>query len=203
MNLTETTALLNGIAMYDNRDVDLEAAKVWQPHLADVTFTEAAAAVHAHFDHTSAWIMPSDVMNRIRAARSARLAAANLIYDGDPSETPQQYLANIRNRIAAIAAGEATPPLPQALGRRPVRELLAAEADATQLPPAIADALERARAAGYGNPCPACGADPGKPCRRSSGKRMTGTHPSRETAGQCTTFHGQPNVNDQSGSEVF
>lgn len=201
MNLTETAVLLNGIALYDNRDVDVELAQVWHAHLADVPFTDAAAAVRAHFDQSKDWIMPSDVKNLIRQQRANRLANTALVYDGDPDETPAQYLANIRARIAAIAAGQPSAPLPQALGRRPVAELVAGTADQAALPAPIAAAIERARPIELAVPCPVDG------CRGAVGQRcgwgrtrMSGFHPSREAAAQTATFRRQVEPDNQSGA---
>lgn len=119
------------------------------------------------------------------AKRARRERVANLRYDGDPDETPQQYLARLRARTAALADGRIGPdtglralgpgtPDPQLL-----RELAAVGHD---VPDDDAPGSRRpVRVGPLTVPCPACKAPLGRHCR-SNGAPRTVPHAARRRA---------------------
>jgi hypothetical protein len=119
------------------------------------------------------------------AKRARRERVANLRYDGDPDETPQQYLTRLRARTAALADGRIGPDTglralsPGSPDTRLMRELAAVGNDV----PGDEDAGSRrpVRVGPLTVPCPACLAPLGKHCR-SNGHPRTVAHAARRRA---------------------
>lgn len=119
------------------------------------------------------------------AKRARRERVANLRYDGDPDETPEQYLVRLRARTAALADGRIGPntglralgpgtPAPQLL-----RELAAVGHD---VPDDDTTSTRRpVRVGPLTVECPACQAPLGKHCR-SNGHPRAVAHAARRRA---------------------
>lgn len=73
MNQQEAAALLAVAAAFDNRKPDADAALAWSLALADFDFISARDAVVAHYRESRDWIMPSDIVARIRTIVANRL----------------------------------------------------------------------------------------------------------------------------------
>jgi hypothetical protein len=119
------------------------------------------------------------------AKRARRERVANLRYDGDPDETPQQYLTRLRARTAALADGRIGPDTGlRALGPGTpdpalLRELAAVGHD---VPDDDAPGSRRpVRVGPLTIPCPACKAPLGRHCR-SDGAPRTVAHATRRRA---------------------
>lgn len=126
MDASQAALLLTKASAYDNRTVGDVAALAWAEALADVQFDDAKTAVVDHYRESRAWIMPVDVIARVRTIRATRYANTTLrdapteldaatasdryrtwertyrlaIQDGTPE--PEAY------RLAALAAGVGT-----------------------------------------------------------------------------------------------
>ncbi|WP_049569141.1 hypothetical protein [Streptomyces sp. SBT349] len=190
----EQVGMLLGLAAArDQRTVGDADTLAWHQDLnaAAVGYRDAEAAITHFYAVVMAGLEPKDrrrittpdIISIARQLRRERLA--NLRYDGDPDETPQQYLARLRTQIAAVADGLAGPDAGQrALGpgtptRRTTRALAAVGRDI----PADAASASKVRRPGPGGiACPKCHAPIGRPCRLPSGAERPKAHPARVTA---------------------
>lgn len=79
--MTQTTALLALVSSFDNRKPNPEMVTAWNMTLSDVRFDDARDAVIDYFQTESKWIMPADVLKRVKrmsVERQAVLATAEL-----------------------------------------------------------------------------------------------------------------------------
>lgn len=72
MNIAETSMVLAKIQAFDNRNVDDATTIAWQEVLAPHTIQDALKAVSDYFRSYSAWIMPSHIVERVRAMEEDR-----------------------------------------------------------------------------------------------------------------------------------
>lgn len=110
MTSDEVWDLLEIIASIDRRKLGLTDRQVWERLIGDLAFPDAQAAVEAHYRDCRDWIMPSDVRQRVRAIRQARLDAAG------PTEIPQELAGRpiearewLQRTRDAIADGQELP----------------------------------------------------------------------------------------------
>lgn len=196
----DASALLGLAAARDQRTVGRADILAWHADLsaAGLTRTDAETALTAFYQEM-ANRQPQD---RFRATavdlidiakRARRERVANLRYDGDPNETPQQYLNRLRARTAALADGRIGPDTGlRALGPgtpdpRLIREL---EAVGHHVPDEDPTGSRRpVRVGPLTIPCPACLAPLGKHCR-SNGHPRTVAHAARRRAARDA--HGLP-----------
>lgn len=75
MKPTEAAALLTIAAAYDNRKPDADAARVWAITLDGLRFADCREAIVEYYRHSRDWLMPVDVIEGVRALRSARWTA--------------------------------------------------------------------------------------------------------------------------------
>ncbi|WP_267244391.1 hypothetical protein [Streptomyces sp. PR69] len=157
---------------------------VWGEILAPYSINEARAAVIA-VARRQPFVSPAEIVTEIRDRRAERIAAANLVYDGDPDETGLDSARNLRALTAAAASGQRPP--------QTIRASLGT-ADRPALPPgsrpsgraaAVLDAIGQAlphRRDGVTNvlaiPCRRCHAQPGRTCI-TNGRRRRDVHPAR------------------------
>jgi hypothetical protein len=80
----EAAALLAYAAGYDNRQPDQFAASSWAEALEDIDFTDARQVIKKHYQSTRDWIMPSDVINGVRAMERARIDLAPNLDEVEP-----------------------------------------------------------------------------------------------------------------------
>lgn len=148
---------------------------MWAGILADVPYDFAAKAVHRHYAESTYPILPAEITNQWKAEVSNRLS--NFVYEDDPDETPQQYLARLRQQIADTAAGR-RPPAPESASPllssapRPIAELL--EGIGREVPDEDVPARGPLSAE-----CPRCGSGPLRACKTPNGRRMEIFHPAR------------------------
>ncbi|MCX5601572.1 hypothetical protein OOK29_25820 [Streptomyces phaeochromogenes] len=151
----------------------------WTDVLAPYEVSEARAAV-VTVARRQAFIAPAEIITEIRARRAERIAAANLVYDGDPDETGAESAASIRALNQAAASGLAAP--------RTVRAALGRD-ETPALPPGRASAVlasigrePKAREASANVrtvACRHCDAPPGRSCKSRGGRSRADAHPSR------------------------
>lgn len=188
----DASTLLGLAAARDQRTVGRADILAWHADLsaAGLTLADAETALTVFYQEM-ANRQPQD---RFRATavdlidiakRARRERVANLRYDGDPDETPQQYLIRLRARTAALADGRIGPdtglralgpgtPAPQLL-----RELAAVGHD---VPGDDTTGSRRpVRVGPLTVACPACQAPLGKHCR-SNGHPRTVAHAARRRA---------------------
>jgi hypothetical protein len=188
----DASTLLGLAAARDQRTVGRADILAWHADLsaAGLTRHDAETALTAFYQEM-ANRQPQD---RYRATavdlidiakRARRERVANLRYDGDPDETPQQYLNRLRARTAALADGRIQPDTGlRALGPgtpdpRLIRELSTIGHD---VPGEDAPGSRRpVRVGPLTVPCPACGAPLGRHCR-SNGHPRTVAHAARRRA---------------------
>lgn len=188
----DASTLLGLAAARDQRTVGRADILAWHADLsaAGLTRADAETALTAFYQEM-ARRQPQD---RYRATavdlidiakRARRERVANLRYDGDPDETPEQYLARLRARTAALADGRIGPDTGlRALGPgtpdpRLLRELAAVGHD---VPDDDASGSRRpVRVGPLTVACPACLAPLGRHCR-SNGSPRTVPHAVRRRA---------------------
>lgn len=190
MTPDEAKQLLARAAAFDNRQPSLGAAQAWAAALHDVPLDDDTAAAIARYYGTPPknpgdrlWIQPHDIRTIRKQIRSERLD--NFSYDGNPDETPAEYLTRLRSQIAAVASGHIPPaPMRPAIEGGPHRnlnELLSTVG--RNIPNADEDdtaPTPREPRGPLGINCPDCSAPIGRPCRSRLGKRNP--HPARRRA---------------------
>ncbi|GGP55656.1 zinc finger domain-containing protein [Streptomyces abikoensis] len=177
LNLIELLSAANVLNRMEERTPD-----VWAAALADLDAADCLKAA-AHLVRTQQWVKICDVRDAVAELRAARIAAANLVYDGDPRESGAESLQSLRALVDAAASGR--------LPAQPIRAAL-------EPAPDTAPATGRARAvlAAVGNRVPSpregvvnvfavacriCNARPGRPCTstRNPRRRRADPHPAR------------------------
>jgi hypothetical protein len=188
----DASALLGLAAARDQRTVGRADVLAWHADLtaAGLTRADAETALTAFYQEMARRqpkdryrVTAVDLIDIAKRARRERVA--NLRYDGDPDETPQQYLTRLRARTAALADGRIGPDTGlRALGPgtpdpRLMRELAAVGHDVPG-----DDTVSSRRPVRVGPltvPCPACKAPLGRHCR-SDGRPRTVPHAARRRA---------------------
>ncbi|MFE9886827.1 hypothetical protein [Streptomyces scopuliridis] len=190
MTPDDAQKLLAACAAFDNRQPSQIAKRAWATALKDVPLDQDAFDAVARFYGTPPkepgqrlWIQPHDVRTWRLTIRRERLE--NFVYDGDPDETPQQYLARRRQQIAAVAAGEiAGPADAPALEGGPHRSVVKKLEGVGREVPGDDEPAEKVRRPGpLGIECPACQAPIGRPCKSALRNRASKViHPARRRA---------------------
>jgi hypothetical protein len=188
----DASTLLGLAAARDQRTVGRADILAWHADLSAAGLTRAdAETALTVFYQEMARRQPQD---RYRATavdlidiakRARRERVANLRYDGDPDETPEQYVVRLRARTAALADGRIGPDTGlRALGPgtpdpRLLRELAAVGHD---VPDDTTTGSRRpVRVGPLTVECPACQAPLGRHCR-SNGHPRTVPHAARRRA---------------------
>ncbi|MEU3917092.1 hypothetical protein [Streptomyces sp. NPDC029004] len=195
MTPADAAELLSLAAAFDRRTVGEADARAWAAALNAMPLDDdARAAIGRHYAETDRWLTPAHVRQQRAKIRAERIDRAKVFDEGQPDETPAQFLARRRALTRAVADGHleaqtasqavglAPSTAPPALTSGPapeVAERLAALG--RRIPEAVADDLrpyrpmraERESLGEHGEPdpldmpCPyeACRAEAGKPCR--------------------------------------
>lgn len=190
MTPDEAQKLLAACAAFDNRQPSQIAKRAWATALPDVPLDQDAFDAVARFYGTPPkeagqrlWIQPHDVRTFRLLIRRERLE--NFTYDGDPDETPKQYLARLRRQLDATASGEiaAASQVP-ALAGGPHRSLVKELERVGHAMPGEDEAVATVRRSGpLGIECPACRAPIGRPCKSALRNRASKViHPARRRA---------------------
>lgn len=188
----EAGRILGLAAARDQRIVGDADVLAWSADLsaAGLTLADAEAALTVFYQEMANRqpqdrfrVTAVDLIDIAKRARRERVA--NLRYDGDPDETPQQYLIRLRARTAALADGRIGPDTGlRALGPgtpdpRLTREL---ETVGHDVPGEDTPSSRRpVRVGPLTVACPACLAPLGKHCR-SNGHPRTVAHAARRRA---------------------
>lgn len=191
MNPTEAAQLLLHAAAFDNRKPSLIAAQAWAIALQDVPLDRDTLAAVARYYGTPGddpdekrWLHPHHVRYHRNEIRRERITAANLIYDGDPDESPMQSVVSLRQLVQAAGDGVLPP--------RTVRAALEPAQPRDEQPvgrakailAAVGEHIPRRRDGAvnvFSVPCPICHARAGRPCTSPSNpsKRRADPHPAR------------------------
>lgn len=173
-------------------DADILA---WHSDLnaAGIAYDDANAALTRFYAVDMAGLEPEhrrrvttpDIIGIARKIRSARLE--NFVYDGDPDESPAQYLARLRGQLTAVASGKrpAGPAVAAITGPPPAELVSMLAMIGRDVPDEDEDdELSSVRRPGpLGVDCPDCHAPIGRNCRRGvSGKERKRAHSSRREA---------------------
>lgn len=188
----EAGRILGLAAARDQRNVGDADVLAWSADLsaAGLTLADAESALTVFYQEMASRqpkdryrVTAVDLIDIAKRARRERVA--NLRYDGDPDETPEQYVARLRARTAALADGRIGPNTGlRALGPgspdpRLMRELTAVGHD---VPGDDAAGTRRpVRVGPLTVACPSCLAPLGRHCR-SNGSPRTVAHASRRRA---------------------
>lgn len=188
----DASTLLGLAAARDQRTVGRADVLAWHADLtaAGLTRTDAENALTDFYQEMASRqpkdryrVTAVDLIDIAKRARRERVA--NLRYDGDPDETPEQYLARLRARTTALADGRIGPNTGlRALGPgtpdpRLLRELETIGHDVPGDDPT--SSRRPVRVGPLTVPCPACQAPLGKHCR-SNGRVRTVAHAARRRA---------------------
>lgn len=190
MTPDEAKQLLAHAAAFDNRQPSLAAALAWAAALEDVPLdTDALAAVAAYYGAPGEpterrWLQPHHIRHYRSQARAARIDAAKPMYDGNPDETPEEAIGNLRALVDRAASGQLPPrtiaaALEPAPGTVAHRRLKAIEATGNA---AVVRTLARRGVVNVlGVPCPHCAAPAGQSCvsGRRRQRKHADAHPSR------------------------
>lgn len=111
MTPAEAQMLLGIAASFDNRKPNEEAAIAWAAVLDDYDYTECRDAVVDHYRESREWIMPADVVARVRHKIAERFRAIGTFIP--PEEVRDDYELEVKWRQwanAEVASGRATHP---------------------------------------------------------------------------------------------
>ncbi|MFM9368089.1 hypothetical protein [Streptomyces sp. Da 82-17] len=127
MTPAEAAELLAHCAAFDRRTIGEADARAWSRALHDVPLDDdTRGAVAEHYAHTDQWITVAQVRAIRARIRSGRIDAAHPVYDGQPGETGEQFVARRRAQVTAAAEGELPArTITQAIGAAPSENLLA------------------------------------------------------------------------------
>jgi hypothetical protein len=182
----EAARLLAACAAFDNRQPSEIAKRAWAKSLHDVPLDQDCFDAVARYYGTPPkeagqrlWIQPHDVRTHRQAIRNERLE--NFTYDGDPDETPAQYLARRRAMLDAVASGRiAAPDTAPALTGGPHRSVTRQLEGIGRPVPDAEEVQEIRRPGPLGVDCPQCKAPIGRPCKTVlRGKASKTIHPAR------------------------
>ncbi|GAA0704630.1 hypothetical protein GCM10010193_69530 [Kitasatospora atroaurantiaca] len=188
MTPQETVQLARYVkALCPQQRFDEYTPNAWHDLLGRYQLTDARQAAAAVASR-QAFVAPSEIITEIRRIRAARIEAANVLYDGDPTESPIDSVTNRRELLRAAGDGRlGTRTTQQALptDRRPL-ELEAGPLGRLQMALAAIGTTPPRAIPGVANalavPCPKCKAHPGRPCtsgRSDKPRRHADPHPSR------------------------
>lgn len=188
----DASTLLGLAAARDQRTVGRADILAWHADLtaAGLTRNDAETALTVFYQEMASRqpkdryrVTSVDLIDIAKRARRERVA--NLRYDGDPDETPEQYVVRLRARTAALADGRIGPDAGlRALGPgtpdpRLLRELTAAGHDVPG--DDTASSRRPVRVGPLTVECPDCKAPLGRHCR-SNGNPRTVPHAARRRA---------------------
>lgn len=180
MTPDEAQKLLAACAAFDNRQPSQIAKRAWATALKDLPLDQDCFDAVARFYGTPPkkagerlWIQPHDVRTHRQIIRAERLE--NFVYDGDPDESPRQYLARLRGQLSATAAGQIAAPAdaPALTGgphRSVAREL---EGIGREVPGEDDETAAVKRKGPLGIECPQCHAPIGRPCKSALRNRAS------------------------------
>jgi hypothetical protein len=193
VNVSEAARLLAICCGFDNRQPSELAAQAWAAALKGIPFDQDAKdAVVRYYSttpkdpDTRLWIMPHhvrDLRNRIRAER-----LENFAYEGNPDETPLEYLARYRGQLEAVASGAVPAPTDRPMleggPHRSMAELLTGSVQTVDGDgdPNPQPTIERRATGPLGVICPDCQAAIGRPCKSSWRRKPRQPHPARRRA---------------------
>lgn len=99
------------VAAFDRRRVGEEDVLAWQAVLGWSRFEDCVEAVKEHFTESRDWLMPADIVKRVRKMREARLKATAMPPPPlDVADDAERYLAWAKRTQTAIADGTYQPP---------------------------------------------------------------------------------------------
>lgn len=78
MNRHEVAQLLTIAALVDNRTVTAEATIAWHEIIGHLPYGEAAAALRAHYEGSTEWVMPAHIVGIIRDRQRAATRALTM-----------------------------------------------------------------------------------------------------------------------------
>ncbi|MFF8829289.1 hypothetical protein [Streptomyces sp. NPDC015131] len=192
MTPDDAAKLLASCAAFDNRQPSQIAMRAWATSLKDIPLDQDCFDAVARFYGTPPkeagqrlWIQPHDVRSWRDIIRKERLE--NFVYEGDPDETPKQYLANYRRQMDAVASGRVAGPTnaPALEGGPHPQVLRELEGIGRTVPAAdeAVDEVKRSGPLGIECPVPACRAPIGRPCKSALRSRASKViHPARRRA---------------------
>lgn len=111
MTPAEAQMLLGIAASFDNRKPNEEAAIAWATVLSDLEYTACRDAIVDHYRESREWIMPADIVSRVRHKIAERFRAIGTLIP--PEEVRDDYELERKWRIWAreeIGSGRATCP---------------------------------------------------------------------------------------------
>ncbi|MFM9602723.1 hypothetical protein [Streptomyces turgidiscabies] len=187
MNSQEATALCAYVhQLCPQQRFNEHTPDVWGDVLAPYALDEARAAV-VTVASRQPFVAPAEIITEIKARRAERIELANVVYDGDPSETGAESAAAIREIIRAAGDGLTGPnsigrslgtaerlALPPGDDHGPYSGRAAAARAAIGKMPAGRDTSKDPR----GRACRRCGAPAGSSCTAGK-RRLKDPHPIR------------------------
>jgi len=193
MDQHEASMLLACCASFDNRQPSDAAIQGWAAALHDIPFdADTRAAVVSYYStppknpSERLWILPHHVRTIRSRIRSERLE--NFAYEGNPDETPLEYLARYRGQLEAVASGAvpapSTAPMLEGGPHRSMAELLSGSVKHADEPdgPEPRPTVERRATGPLGAICPDCQAAIGRPCKSAWRRKPRAPHPARRRA---------------------
>ncbi|WKX70029.1 hypothetical protein [Streptomyces sp. XD-27] len=106
MTPADAAELLAHCAAFDRRTIGEADARAWARALHDVPLDDDLLdSVAEHYAHTDKWITVAQVREMRARIRVGRIDAAHPVYDGNPDETGEQFVARRQAQLTAAAEG--------------------------------------------------------------------------------------------------
>lgn len=97
--------LLTVAASFDRRTITDEDATAWAAALPEVDFAQARDAVVGHYRDERSWVMPADILRRVRIVRRDNITGADYVSPpsvlADDPGREQEWLRLYRWRVGA------------------------------------------------------------------------------------------------------
>ncbi|WP_158170949.1 hypothetical protein [Rhodococcus sp. JT-3] len=105
MEHDEVVSLLQVISVYDSRKLDVATISAWKESARRARWTTEAAldAVHEHFAHSTEYLRPGHITNRIRAPKRQPSPAADVLALNVAPPASKSHRADIMARIRSFA----------------------------------------------------------------------------------------------------
>ncbi len=132
MDIVETGVVLAKIQAFDNRNVDDATTIAWQEVLEPHTLPDSLKAVSDYFRVSSSWIMPSHIVERVRAMEEDRAHQFRNGYHLNPADEERMmsggsgWSESMRALNRAVRTGALTPAAYEAYqsGDQPIEAFL-------------------------------------------------------------------------------
>lgn len=103
--IEETGKLMFAIQAFDNRSLTKEVIKLWHDALQPYSFADCERAVKEHFTSSEKWLLPIDIIKRVKSIRNMRAQRIGdlRLHEGDELDDNGDILPGAGERYKLLA----------------------------------------------------------------------------------------------------